>query len=347
MKLKFKILKNIKFFSGIFIFSVILINPKLTEAVNTISVSPLIIDHKTEVRDIITKEITIKNNGNVPTRLFASVHEIEIGGDDEVKSFIPASMTDRTVSITSWVEISRARIDIQPGEMISVPVTIRINPNAKPGEYHGFIGFGNGKNRDIAENKVKAGVADGVIVRISIDEKQVELLRLTSFKTDNVIYDSDNHEFSYSLKNEGDVPLTPKGEIIIYNGKGEEVTAVLLNTENVTIAPGEKVDFSEPLPKTNVFGKNKAFLSLQYGNSHLASLHDTNYYYTIPLPLLIGLIILLLLIPLTITVLLVKAGKQTDSDIRDNYEATELPVFVRKSHEHDKYEHDINLKKDL
>ena len=66
-------------------------------------------------------------------------------------------MSDRSVSPTSWIEISRARIDIKPGEQAEIPLVIKINQNALPGLYHAYVGFAPGTNLDEAESKVLNG----------------------------------------------------------------------------------------------------------------------------------------------------------------------------------------------
>lgn len=337
-------IKNI-FYRSLFILFFVF-TPIITNGAENISVSPLIIDYETEARDILKKDITIKNNGTTPLRIYASVHAIEVDGENEILNFVPASMSDRTSTITSWLEISRARITIQPNDEAIVPMTIRINPNAKPGEYHGLIGFASGPNRDEVENKILAGEGERVIVRVSINEKQVEMIRLNSFKTERLIFDdSEDNKFEFTLQNMGDVPLTPSGEIIIYNSKGEEVTAVFVNTEGKELIPGEKVNFTEKIPFTNNIGKNKAFLNLHYGNNNLASVQDTNFYYSLPLPILLIISVLLLIIPLILTFLFRKSLAHPHQDKVDQHEASDIPLFVRNSHEHDSYDHDIDLKK--
>lgn len=329
---------NIKY---LFIIVLLLFNPTLSYA-GSISVTPLIIDYTTEARDILTKDITVKNNHTTHLRVFPSVHEIEVDGNNDIKAFIPASMSDRTESITSWIEISRSRIDLQPGEERKIPIKLRINPNAKPGEYHAFVGFGIGSNIDEAEKKVMENQADGVVIRVSIDKKQLELLKLSNFKSKSLVLSDSNSNFTFSLENLGEVSQTPSGEIIIYDSRGNELKSVKIETEN--IAPNEKKEFSIPIPPSEHFGKNKAYLSLTYGNENLASLYDINFYYTIPKTFLIVILGVLIFIPILLTLALRRIARPKYHTV-DTNEAHDLPFSVRNYHEHQTYEHDINLKK--
>jgi hypothetical protein len=307
------------------------------------SVTPLIIDVAGEPRDTFIHNLTLKNNDNKNLRLYASVNEIEIENDSEIKSFVPASMSDRTTSVTSWLEISRGRIDLPLGEEKVIPLTIRINQNAEPGLYHAFIGFETGSNRDEAEAKILAGQGSGVVLRISIGSKKEEFLRLVSFTTDRFSFGPESGQLTYVLENTGGVPLAPKGDIIIYDNRGKELTTVTIaGGEESIISPGEQKTYTEKLPFTNRIGKNKAFLSVEYGEVNRAAVYDTNFYFSIPWPYLITIMVLLLVL-MVIVLLLLRRNSQDGLYSRD--EADDLPVYVRKVKEHSEYEHDINLKK--
>lgn len=335
--------KNIISQSKFLLLTIILLSPSFVFGAN-ISVTPMIVDYETEARDILVKDITIKNFDSNPIRVYASVHEIEVDGNNEIRSFVPSSMSDRTKSITSWIEISRARLDIGSNSEVVLPLTLRINPNAAPGEYHAFVGFGSGKNYDEAEKMTLEGKSTGVLVRVSIDKKQTELLRLVTFKTEPFVLNNKEHSFSYTLENAGDMPLTPSGEVIIYDSRGVEINSVTLNNDKTVIAPGEKVDFQSPIPFTNRFGKNKAYLTIEYGENQRAVVYDTNYYFSIPWMYSIIVLSLLVLVPIILTILFRRMSRPNYSNTV-NHEASEVPLFVKNSHDHKIHDHDINLRK--
>lgn len=307
------------------------------------TVSPLLIDVTADARDNFTRTITLTNTDDRYARLYASVHEIEVGESEEIKAFVPASMSDRTTSITSWIEVTRGRVELTPNEVKDVPLTIRVNPKTPPGLYHAFIGFASGVNRDEAEAKISSGEGSGVVLRILVGGKQEEFLRLVSFSTDRFSYTKDEGVFRYTLENTGDVTLSPKGDLIIYDSRGRELTSVPLNKAgDISIAPGEKVEYTHDLPYLNRVGKNKAFLTLEYGVENRAALYDTNFYYSIPIYFLI-LIVVLLAVVLTVIVLMLRRGRVVE--IVEDHEAHDLPLFVRTNRAHNEYEHDIDLKK--
>lgn len=310
-----------------------------------VSVSPLIIEFNAEPRDTAIHTITLTNSDSRPTRLYASVHEIAVGEEGVIKEFVPASMSDRSVAITSWLEISRARIDLQPGASTELPLTIRINHDTPPGLYHAFIGFASAPNRDEAEAKVLAGQGLGVVLRISVGSTAREQLRLVSFTTDRFSLKPDEGVFTYVIENTGDVPLSPSGDVIIYDTRGRELTTVTLETDADTIIlPGEQKTFSKPLPYIDRIGRNKAYLTLEYGSVNTAAIFDTNFYYSIPWYYLLVIMVLLALVFVALIVLIRRHSYASDDYVETN-EAQDLPLYVGSKREHNEYEHDINLKR--
>lgn len=319
------------------------LSPQVKAAEN-FTVSPLIIDIVANPRESFERKITIESHNSNNLRLYASVNEITLGDNSEIKTFIPSSMSDRTTAVTSWIEITRGRLDIKPGEKKEIPLVVRLNPNTPPGLYHAFVGFAQASNRDIAEQKVMDGQGTGVVLRISVDEKQQEFMRLVSFTTSRFSFSNKTGDLTYVLENTGDVPLSPKGDVIIYDSRGRELTSMeFLSEASEVIQPGETVEYKQELPFTNRLGKNKAYLSVEYGVKNKAALYDTNFYYSIPWLYVIIIVLLLTLVLVTI-VFLLRSGVNT-VDIHETNEAYDVPLFVRDNKNHDNYDHDIDLKK--
>ncbi len=303
------------------------------------TVIPLIVDHDVQPRDSISETLKVSNTTGQPIRLFPTVNEITIGSEGVVEKFIPASMSDNTKSVTSWIEVSRASLEIAPGDTIKIPITIHINPNAEPGEYHGFVGFPAGDNRDEAEAKVLKGEAPGTIVRLSLVEKRTEYLRLEHFSVDRFITGTKPAMATYELENVGGLPLTPAGEIIFYDSKGNEKTSLPLNTEKRIIEPGTKETFTLVVPDLGMIGRYKALLNVEYGTNERANLYDTTFFNIVPIKWLIGAFVFLLL--LSIVLVLYYYRRTTSLHTADD---DSVAVYVRDGITGPEKDHDINLK---
>ncbi len=308
------------------------------EANGTYTVTPLVIDVEAEARDIIEKEITVTNTGVQPISVYPSVNNIVINDGGGIQEFLPAVMSDRTTSLASWVEISRAGIDLQAGQSKTLTLTLRVNPDPVPGEYHAFIGFGNGRNRDEAEAQVRLGDAPGVVLSVSVEDKKTMFLKLSRFFVDRFMTGYKDDAAIYKINNPSDEILTPTGEIIIYDSKGVEVNAVPLNIEGASVAPGEEKEFAVAIPSTGLFGKYKAYLDVEYGVQNKASVQDTVFFYALPVKILLPIFVCIVVLVIAGSFYIHKRYYDLDDD---GSEA--IHVHVRESISEAK-EHDIDLK---
>jgi hypothetical protein len=266
------------------------------------TVSPLIIDHTSEARAIEHNDIVITNNSPAVLTLFPAVNNVILGSSGGVESFVSPSMTDRTKTLSSWLEISRKPIELRPGERATTTLTLRVNPDAENGTYHALVSFPNGRNRDEAEALITNGAVPGTMVSVTIDKKVREEIGITGFRVDRFVYSSQNDAIRYMVKNDGETDMVPTGDILIYNQRGEEVGAVPVNPDKIVVKPGEKSVFTAEAPTRGLMGKYKAYLSLRYGTDTKAQLQDTAYFFVVPwqktLLLFIGIILGALLISL-------------------------------------------------
>ena len=307
---------------------------------STYTVSPILINHDLEKRDIITETIVIENKGGSLISLFPTVNEVTVNEGGSVLGFVSASESDRTKSVTSWLEISRAEIELRPGERKELVLTIRVNPEAESGEYHAFVGFPQGGNRPEAEKLVYENRAQGTVVRIGINKEQNQFLKLEKFTVERFVKDNTEGAITISLQNPGEDPVVPSGEIIFYDNNGNEVGATPFNTESLVVESKKVVTFTQEVPKDLKMGKYKAFLSVEYGEHQKASLNDTTFFYVLPLKqLAIGFGVVLLLAVL----LALYVHRRFDRE-EDNYGASDVAMYVRTTRSESK-DHDIDLSK--
>lgn len=324
---------------GIALLLTALATPLAADA-NTYKVTPLIIDREVEARDIFSETITITNNKNHKIRVYPSVNEVAVDEGGDITSFVPPSMADGAKTVTSWLSISRAKQEVNPGETITIPLHVKVHPEAEPGVYHAVIGFGSGSNRPSAEAQVKNGQAPKVIVTLKVDQDQTEFLKLDRFMVDRFVTGPENDAVHYTLNNPGEAPIVPTGEVIFYNSRGEEVAAVPVNPNKDSLAPGQETTYSTAAPTDDMFGKYKAFLTVDYGTEQVASVYDTVFFYVMPWQKLLIVFSVLLIFAVGLTVFL---HRRYGADDEYEDDADHVPMFVRETASEDK-DHDINLK---
>ncbi len=249
-----------------------------------VTMTPVVVDEKAKVRDILKKSITIKNISDRKLNLYPAVNDVhpEEGEEDFVAA---QDSLDRAASLANWIELSRGVIDISPGEEKVVPFVVRVNLNAMPGTYHANISFSEGGSR-AGSHKVSS-----LMVNLEVQAEVKELMQLNKFFTDNIFFAGDDVLFNFQLENIGNQELSPKGEIRVYNRKGEEVASIDVNKEGKAVSPDQVAQLASVWSAAHGFGKYKAFLNVDYGKSQTASVQDTVFFWLIPWQQLLGLFV--------------------------------------------------------
>lgn len=317
--------------------------PQIASAAPTYTVSPLVVEAELEPRDIEQRVLTIKNTGTQPVSLFPIVNNISLDEAGGLEEFIPPSMSDRSSSLASWLEVSRAAIDLMPGDTTEVPLTIRVNLNAQPGTYHAMVSFAHGRNQDVANERVKSGNAPGAVITVRIEENSNSFLKLSGFFIDRVVTGEEDDTVTYTLDNPGDTQLIPKGDIIFYNGRGSEVGSIPVNPDGISLEPGEQVTLHANVPTEGLLGKYKGFLTVEYGDAQLASVHDTAFFYVIPWKQLLFLFLAVLVVVLFVSFLIHRRTREKHEYVDDD--VNDLPMFVHGERRSEPRDHDIDLKK--
>lgn len=304
-----------------------------------ISISPIFIEETLSSREDAKNLVTLKNSYTTRKAvIYATVNEIDVDAGDEIKEFISPIMSDRTNTVTSWIEVTRARIEIPPGESREVPINIRLHPQAKPGVYYVFIGFVEASNKPAAQAIATAGDANGVIIKVTVEDEREDSMKIKSFIINRFVTSDDTKEINVEIENLGDLSSAPSGEIIFYDSRGIEVTSIPVSGDE--IKPGEKGILKATVPISDNLGRYKANLSLKYGENQTASLFDTNFFYLIPINTIVILFVIILLLCIVSVLLLRKAFAVDEVD--DTFD--EVAMYIKQGHEPNPKDHDIHLK---
>lgn len=245
----------------------------------SVSITPAILDYKAKARDMMTETFTITNSADRLVSVYPVVENIE--SKDGKEFFQGPSEADLSLSLANWISLSRAQIELKPRESREMKFDIQVNLTAHPGIYHAIIAYPEGATRSEAEQKLN----DAAPLRINLEvlDDAKEIVQLSRFAPDKRFFWGLPASFLYELKNTGNREEHPRGEIVIYDGKGTEVAALTVNKENYALQPNaSKVFSSEWRGMTASIGQYKAFLNLDYGNAGPIRLQDTVFFWVLP-----------------------------------------------------------------
>lgn len=270
--------KTITFFIVVIVLSAAAPMFACAQASGELSVTPVVVDEKAKARDILKETVRITNNGTRKLNIYPSVNDVS--ATDGQEAFVSAqSGLERKDSLANWIELSRAVVELNPGESREIPFVIRVNLNALPGTYHADVSFYEGGTRNEAEQKNPLAV---VTVNTEVQADIKEQMQLNKFVTDSFFFSGDDVLFNFQLENIGNQELKPKGEIRIYDRKGREVASVPVNPEGKSFTPEQAAQLASAWTSAQGFGKFKAFLNIDYGNNQSGSLQDTVFFWIIP-----------------------------------------------------------------
>jgi len=311
-----------------------------------LNISPSVIDEKAKAKEILKYTVKLKNEKASMVQLYAVLYDILPNKDREISS---PSELDQKTSVTKWTSVKRGVISLQPGEEVEVPLEIDVDLTAIPGTYHSVIAFAEGNNRSVAESNVNS--ADQILVNIEVGDQTIEKAQIEKFETTKNIFTKYPVSLNLQIKNNGNVAITPKGEIFIYNRRDQQVGEVDLNSLGDQVDKDASKNFQ--IKWTNEaggFGKFKAKLEAEYGTKNPRDLQDTIYFWVFPTVYLIFFVIGLFLTTFLLTYLLFKksqharqAHRSSDDDNLEEEEEFEDDEDDEDDNNH--HGHIINLKK--
>ena len=266
--------------------------PRLAFAESIFTATPMVIDGKGKVREILRYSVSLTNTTNHLISIYPWVNDVDDSmGETGSTDMAGTKNKDISESLSRWMEVTRASIDMLPGEHKDVPIMIQINLSAKPGNYHAKIHLSQGSDRASAEAN-KAETTD-VAVNIEVLEDINERMQLGTFTPDKTIFAGDEASFKYSLDNIGNRGVIPHGKIRIYDRDGQEVATFDANQGGQRIEPLGKAQLASVWASGGSFGRYKAMLDLEYGAR--GTIQDTVFFWVVPWKKVVGMFLSLII----------------------------------------------------
>ncbi len=266
--------------------------PRFAFAETLFTATPMVIDGKGKVREILRYSVSLTNTTNHLISVYPWVNDVDDSVGETGSSDLAGSKDkDISESLSRWLEVTRASIDMLPGEHKDVPIMIQINLSAKPGHYHAKIHLSAGGDRASAEAN-KAGTTD-IAVNIEVLEDINERVQLGTFTPDKTIFAGDEASFKYSLDNIGNRGVIPHGKIRIYDRDGQEVATFDANQAGQKIEPLGKAQLASVWASDGSFGRYKAMLDLEYGAR--GTIQDTVFFWVVPWKKVVGMFLSLII----------------------------------------------------
>lgn len=198
---------------------------------NDFAVGPGKIEMELEPGQTGTFDLMVSNRLGTDKSFSLDIEDFK-GTDDPNKTVELLGNDKGPYSLRDFVKVEKKTVDIEHGKRVRIPVSVSIPKNAEPGGLYGSVVVGTlSKNND---TKSESGVTAtnpiftrvGVLIFIKIKGEVEQNGKLVDFKLQGnkkIISGLNDVGFTILFKNDGNIHLNPKGEIIIKNTIGSVV----------------------------------------------------------------------------------------------------------------------------
>lgn len=216
-----------------------------------LTISPARIELRGDPGTTIGGDIVLINDQAETKTFFASFENFVADGDSGTPKFVG----DKE-GLATWISTTEAVV-LNQGEVKTIPFTVTIPANAKPGGYFSGIFWGSAPPNADEQGNVAIGTKLGILIFVSVNGDIEENAGISDFSTLNKQwgYRSLPVSFLYRLTNAGGDRIKPEGDVIIRSILGWRVAKVTANPTEGSVLPGTTRKF------TTVWEKNTETLS--------------------------------------------------------------------------------------
>ncbi len=265
----------------------------LASHAHALTVSPARLEIGGEPGTTIGGEIILYNEQDEQKTFYLSSENFEAQGESGAPNFVAA-----TEGLATWIN-ANPTVTLEAGGTETIPFTITIPSDARPGGHFAAIFWGTSPPND--NGQVTVGARVGVLLLLRVAGDITEKGGINEFNTLNSdkFYTNKQMTFVYRFQNAGDDRLLPEGTLKIKNIFGATVQQLNANESLGNILPGStrkfQVNWNGGTPdSTNAkfsfknelqnewkhfgFGWYKATLDVTYGTAGTREVASTSFF---------------------------------------------------------------------
>ncbi len=229
-----------------------------------VSINPATLERSVDPGDVIEASINVRNISDREETYFVSPRDIIGVRDGNAPEFAPEGQEKTGYELSAWVTVDEGPYTMDPGESVSIPLTIVVPDDASPGSHFGglFVSTEPPKLRTIGAS---VGYKVPSIISLKVSGDTIINAQIREFSTEKIIHGSTNVKFNVRIQNSGNVLVRPHGPLEVYNMFGSQVHSRLFNENLGGVFPGVIRTFNQSWSDDNPgFGRYQAVLSLVY-----------------------------------------------------------------------------------
>jgi hypothetical protein len=244
------------------------------ETGQALEIAPPVTNLTADAGDVKTININLRDISSNALVVTGEVNDFTAAGEDGTPKLTLDANETSPYSIKTWIDTLQ-QLTLQPREVKTLPVTVRVPKNAAPGGYYGVIRF-TATAPGVTGNGVSLSASLGALIFIRVSGDAKESVNFAEFYTTdksgnkNWLFESQPVTFVARIQNAGNVHEQPTGQITVKDMFGNAVASVNMNLERRNVLPSSIRKFEADMDKTNVgnrflFGYYTANIVMTYG----------------------------------------------------------------------------------
>lgn len=257
------------------------------ETGQALEIAPPVVNLTADPGEVKNVNINLRDISSSSLVVTGEVNDFTASGEDGTPKVLLEEGEPNPYSIKSWIDPLQ-QLTLEPRQVKSLPVTIRVPKDAAPGGYYGVIRF-TANAPGVTGNGVSLSASLGALIFIRVNGNAKESVSFEEFYTTSKdgartgLFESQPVTFAARIKNDGNVHEQPTGQIAVKDLFGNAVTNVNMNLELRNILPGSIRKFEASMDKTNIgdrflFGYYTAKITLTYGSDNQTTTADLSFW---------------------------------------------------------------------
>jgi hypothetical protein len=199
------------------------------------SVSPSVLELSSVRGDLVESTFEILNTGASEQTYFLDL--LSFIPDDESGSPQFISKDQAFDGLVSWITFPVTEVVVPPQSRVEVPFDVVVPDDVASGGYYAAITVSTAPTEIIATNGAIIEAKTAVLVLLTIEGETVEQIELLDFSLDQLDSALPFGTFTFRLQNQGNVHVSPVGEIQLTGLFGQTISVLDANEAKGRVLP--------------------------------------------------------------------------------------------------------------